>query len=85
MTKRLRPLDPQDFREPMRSVIRWHLLITEADTLATEAGVGLALVWGHIRRNNYTAARNALDVVQQLETEKQRLGLEQDPLIEVSP
>ncbi len=56
MNKTLRPLDPANFREPMRTAIRWHLLLTEADALSRAAGLGLASVWAHVHRNDYEAA-----------------------------
>lgn len=60
MTRTLRPLDPDTFHGDMREHVRWHLLLTETDALTQSTGLGLASVWGHIRRGDYDGARQRL-------------------------
>lgn len=52
----LRPLDPDTFPPAMRSTVRWHLLMQEADDFTRATGFGLANVWHEIKSGNYDAA-----------------------------
>ncbi len=60
----LRPLDPDAFPEDMRQVVRWHLLFVRADELTARTGLGLASVWGHVKRGNYAAALVTLEQIE---------------------
>lgn len=55
------PLRPETFAPPMRDVVLWHLLLTEAEELSRRTGLGLAGLWSEIRRGGYSAAREHLD------------------------
>ena len=59
---RLRPpLRSETFDPYMRQVVFWHLLMTEADEFSARTGLGIASLWGEIRRGHYHAARAHMD------------------------
>lgn len=58
-------LNPDAYPEPMRDVVRWHLLMTEADDVTTATGWGLSNVWGHVHEGDYEGARATLDDLKQ--------------------